>query len=198
MSTALNAAGLIVLAFLCGSIPFGLVVSRLFFGVDIRAQGSGNIGAANALRTLGKGAAAGVLLLDVLKGALPTAIASGYGGAALPWLAPAAGAAAVLGHVYSPWLHGRGGKGVATHLGVLVALAWPAALAFAASWIAAVRLTKYSSVGSLSGTVAAALVLCWIAGPFAGLYGLLAVLLIGYTHRENIARLRAGTENPLR
>jgi acyl phosphate:glycerol-3-phosphate acyltransferase len=190
---------LIVLgAFLLGSIPFGVVVSRLFFRVDIRTQGSGNIGAANALRTLGKIPALVVLLLDVLKGGIATAFAAGYGGQAQPWLGPAAGAAAILGHVYSPWLYWRGGKGVATHLGVLVALAWPAALAFAVVWLAAVLVTNYSSVGSLAGTLLAPFILWACAGPPAAGYGAFAALLILYTHRENIARLRAGTENPLR
>jgi glycerol-3-phosphate acyltransferase PlsY len=198
VSDLYRSAGIIVVAFLAGSIPFGLLVSRLFFGTDIRTQGSGNIGAANALRTMGKGPAACVLVLDILKGALPTAWAAGYAGWALPWLAPAAGAAAILGHIYSPWLGGKGGKGVATHLGVLIALAWPAALAFGATWLGVVALTNFSSAGSLAGTVVSALVLCWVAGPFAGTYGLLAVLVIAYTHRGNIARLRAGTENPLR
>jgi acyl phosphate:glycerol-3-phosphate acyltransferase len=192
------AAAIVVAAFLAGSIPFGVIVGRVFFQVDLRAQGSGNIGAANALRTLGKAPAFVVLLLDALKGGVPTAVAAGYGGEVQPWLGPLAGAAAILGHVYSPWLHWRGGKGVATHLGVLAALAWPAALAFGAVWLAAVLLTGFSSVGSLAGTFLAPFVLWVLAGPAAAGYGAFAALLIAYTHRENIARLRAGTENPLR
>ncbi len=189
---------IVVVAFLAGSIPFGVIVSRLFFRVDLRAQGSGNIGAANALRTLGKGPAIVVLILDVLKGAVPAALAAGYGGDAVPWMGPAAGAAAITGHVFSPWLGWRGGKGVATNLGVLIALAWPAALAFGLVWIAAVLVTNYSSVGSLAGTFVSALVLWYAAGTWAGAYGAFASLLILYTHRENVARLRAGTEHPLR
>jgi glycerol-3-phosphate acyltransferase PlsY len=192
-------AALIILgSFLAGSIPFGVLVGRAFFRVDLRASGSGNIGAANALRTLGKWPAFIVLVLDALKGGLPAAVGLGYGGAALPWLGPAAGAAAILGHVYSPWLRWRGGKGVATHLGVLIALAWPAAAVFGLVWLGAVAATNYSSVGSLAGTFASALVLWYVAGPWAGDYGAFASLLILYTHRENVARLRAGTENPLR
>jgi len=189
---------IVVLAFLAGSIPFGVIVSRLFFRVDLRAQGSGNIGAANALRTLGKVPAIVVLILDILKGAVPTALAAGYGGDAVPWIGPAAGAAAIVGHVYSPWLGWRGGKGVATHLGVLIALAWQAALAFGLVWIGAVLATNYSSAGSLAGTFVSAVVLWYAAGAWAAAYGAFASLLILYTHRENVARLRAGTENPLR
>lgn len=185
-------------AFLTGSIPFGVLVSRWFFQVDLRAQGSGNIGAANALRTLGRVPALVVLVLDVLKGALPVAAGAGYGGDALPWLGPVAGAAAILGHVFCPWLRWRGGKGVATHLGVLIALAWPAAFAFALVWLGIVAMTNFSSAGSLAGTLVSALVLSWAAGPWAGAYSAFAFLLILWTHRENVARLRAGTENPLR
>jgi len=184
--------------FLTGSIPFGVLVSRWFFRIDLRAQGSGNIGAANALRTLGKIPALVVLVLDVLKGALPVAVGAGYGGDALPWLGPAAGAAAILGHVFCPWLRWRGGKGVATHLGVLIALAWPAAFAFALVWFGIVAATNFSSAGSVAGTLVSAFVLWWAAGPWAGAYGAFAFLLILWTHRENVARLRAGTENPLR
>ena len=185
-------------AFLAGSIPFGVLVSRRFFRVDLRSQGSGNIGAANALARSAKPAALAVLVLDMLKGGLPAAAGAGFGGDALPWLAPAAGAAAILGHVYSPWLHWRGGKGVATHLGVLVALAWPAALAFALVWLGAVALTNFSSAGSLAGTLVSALALWWAAGPWAAAYGAFAFLLILSTHQENVVRLRAGTEHPLR
>lgn len=191
-------ASILVAAFLCGSIPFGVLVSRTFFRVDLRAQGSGNIGAANALRTLGKGPALTVLVLDALKGGIPAAIGAGYGGDAYPWLGPAAGAAAILGHVYSPWLGWRGGKGVATHLGVLVALGWPAAVAFGLAWLGIVLATNYSSAGSLGGTLVSAVALWYVSGPWCGAYGAFAFLLILFAHRENVARLRAGTENPLR
>lgn len=194
----MNAALTIVAAFLVGSIPSGVIVSRIFFRIDLREQGSGNIGAANALRTLGKLPAVAVLVLDILKGGIPTAFAAGSAGDVFPWLPAAAGAAAILGHVYSPWLGWRGGKGVATHLGVTIALAWPAAVAFCVVWLAAVMLTNYSSVGSLAGTLISAFLLWPLAGSWAGAYGAFAFLLILFTHRGNVARLRAGTENPLR
>lgn len=194
----MTAALIVIAAFLIGSIPSGVIVSRIFFHVDLRAQGSGNIGAANALRTLGKLPAVVVLVLDVLKGGIPTAFAAGFMGSVLPWLPAAAGAAAILGHVYSPWLGWRGGKGVATHLGVTIALAWPAAVAFCAVWLGMVMLTNYSSAGSLAGTLVSALLLWAFGGSWAAAYGAFAFLLILYTHRGNVARLRAGTENPLR
>jgi glycerol-3-phosphate acyltransferase PlsY len=186
---------LIVVAFLVGSIPFGVVVGRGLFHTDIRNSGSGNIGAANALRTFGVPGAIAVLLLDSLKGFAPTW--------AVVWLAvpltgaaEVAGFAALLGHCYSPWLGWRGGKGVATHLGVVFALSWESGLAFMAAFIIAMVPTGYSSVGSLTATVVAALSLWYFAGPAALCYGVAAGALIFWRHRENIARLRAGTELP--
>ncbi len=186
---------LIVVAFLVGSIPFGVVVGRTLFHTDIRHSGSGNIGAANALRTFGVPGAVAVLLLDSLKGFAPTLAAM--------WLAiPVAGApevagfAALVGHCYSPWLGWRGGKGVATHLGVVFALSWESGLAFMAAFIVATAPTGYSSVGSLTATVIAAFALWYFAGPAALCYGVVAGALIFWRHRENIARLRAGTELP--
>lgn len=195
--TPLRFALWIVAGFLVGSIPFGVLVSRAFFGTDLRAHGSGNIGAANALRALGKGPALAVLILDALKGALPAAAAAGYGGDALPWLAPATGAAAVLGHIFSPWLGWRGGKGVATSLGVVFALAWPAGLAFVVVWAAAAAATGYSSAGSLAASFVTPFALWLWAGPPAAAYGVFAAVVIVVAHRANIARLRAGTEHPL-
>ncbi|HYZ15502.1 MAG TPA: glycerol-3-phosphate acyltransferase, partial [Candidatus Acidoferrum sp.] len=140
-----------VIAFFVGAIPFGVLVSRTFYGTDLRGSGSGNIGAANALRTLGKRGAVAVLLLDALKGFAPTLAASAIGGAPLAALAAFA---AMLGHCYSPFLAGRGGKGVATFFGTLFALWWPAGLIFALVWIAAVAASGFSSVGSMLGTLA--------------------------------------------
>ncbi len=132
MTIALDAA-LVVASFFVGAIPFGLVVSRLFFRRDLRAEGSGNIGAANALRTLGKGGAIAVLVLDALKGALPVIAGRVLGGETL---ALTAAFAAILGHCFSPFLNFRGGKGVATNLGAVLALAWPAGGIFAVIWLA--------------------------------------------------------------
>ncbi len=169
--------------FLVGSIPFGVLVSRLFFHRDIRAEGSGNIGAANALRTLGKKAAAAVLAV----------IASG--GAEM--LAVLAGLAAVIGHCYSPFLRGRGGKGVATSYGVIWALAWPAAVAFTIVWIATIVAVGFSSVASMLASAAMPFALWFMLGRAGLVYGVASAILIVYKHRENIARLRAGTETTL-
>lgn len=193
MST-LVAAAVVVASFFIGAIPFGLVVSTLFFKRDIRGEGSGNIGAANALRAMGKGPAVAVLLLDALKGALPVLAGRSFGGDAL---AAVAAFAAVCGHCFSPFLNFRGGKGVATNLGAALAFAWPAGLIFAVVWIALVAATGFSSAGSLLGCLALIPALWYLAGPAAGLYGLAAALLIIFMHRANIARLRAGTESTL-
>lgn len=194
MSVALSVVALAA-AFLIGSVPFGYLIGRLFFRTDLRAEGSGNIGAMNALRTLGKGGGAAVLLLDALKGFVPVVLAlrSGVGPAA------AVAAAAVLGHCFSPWLGWKGGKGVATSFGAIFALCWPAGLIAVGGWIAGALLTRYSSVGSMLGSVLAPVAL-WLFthSPADTLYGVVATMFIVYTHRENLARLRAGTEGPIR
>jgi glycerol-3-phosphate acyltransferase PlsY len=192
-----------MLAFAAGSIPFGVLVGRIFYGTDLRKAGSGNIGAANALRTLGTAGALAVLALDALKGFVPAAavLALGARSVAEPQLvsliAGAAGFAALLGHCFSPWLHFHGGKGVATHLGVAFALAWPAGLVFMAVWAAVALWSGYSSAGSLVATLSSTVALWLVAGPSGLVYGACASLVIFWRHRENIARLRAGTENTL-
>lgn len=193
----MNAAlGILTLAgaFAVGSIPFGVLVSRAFFGTDLRHQGSGNIGAANALRTLGKRGAAAVLVLDALKGFLPTFAAGLLAGSPL---AAVAGLAAIAGHCWSPFLGFRGGKGVATLFGTLFALWWPAGFAFAIVWIAAVVAAGYASVGSMLGALAMAPVLWFGIGTPGLVYGLVAALFIIVRHRENLERLAQGTENRL-
>ncbi len=184
----------LVAAFCIGAIPFGVVVSRVFFRRDIRGAGSGNIGAANALRTLGKRGAIAVLVLDALKGAAAVWIARAAGGHALP---AAAALLAVAGHCWSPLLGFRGGKGVATSLGAILALAWPAGVVFAAVWIAVVAATGFSSAGSMLGSIAAAPALGLLIGGPGWAYGTVAALLIIVKHRENLIRLRAGTESVL-
>lgn len=188
------AAALLVASFAAGAIPFGVVVSRAFYRRDIRTVGSGNIGAANALRALGVKGAVAVLALDALKGALPALAGIAVGGTPL---GAGAALAAVLGHCFSPFLGFRGGKGVATNFGAVLALAWPAGLAFALVWIAAVGVSRYASVGSMLASAAMGPVLWLAAGPAAGAYGLASALLIVGMHRGNLARLRAGTENVL-
>lgn len=190
----LAVALLVVAAFFVGAIPFGVVVSRLFFRRDLRESGSGNIGAANALRTLGRRGALVVLLLDALKGALPVVAGRALGG---DGPAVVAAFAAVAGHCFSPFLRFRGGKGVATSFGAIVALAWPAGIAFTLVWIAAIVAFGYASVASMSASAAMPFVLLSTAGEAAAAYGLASALLILVMHRENLARLRAGTENRL-
>lgn len=185
-------------AFLIGSIPFGYLIGRMFYRTDIRAQGSGNIGAMNALRSLGKTGGATVLLLDALKGFVPVFVSLAYfrgSGTA----AAVAAACAVLGHCFSPWLRWRGGKGVATSFGAVFAMSWGAGLIAVGGWITGALLTQYSSVGSMLGSVLAPFALWFFTGSAAEtIYGALAALFIIYTHRENVARLRSGTESAIR
>ncbi len=195
-------------AFLIGSIPFGYVIGRFFYRTDIRRGGSGNIGAMNALRTLGKGGAVAVLFLDALKGFAPTLWALSFFRGHLDVgnfppgeqiVAAIVAAGAVLGHCFSPWLRWRGGKGVATSFGAVFAFSWPAGLIAVAGWIGGAALTRYSSVGSILGSLLApAAIWSFTHSLPETAYGVFAALLIVFTHRENVARLRAGTENPIR
>lgn len=186
--------GVVAGAFVLGSLPIGPIVSRLFYGTDIRKQGSGNIGAANVMRTLGRGAGAAVLILDALKGFIATDVAHAVGG--LP-LALVAGWVAVLGHCYSPWLRFKGGKGVATELGVLFAVSWPAGLVFIGVWVAAVLACGYASVGSLLASLSSIATLWLFVNGWAALYATLVLALIAWRHRENVRRLLDGRENRL-
>lgn len=180
---------LVVGAFVAGSIPFGVLIARRR-GVDIRASGSGNIGATNVSRVLGARAGAAVLVLDAAKGALPVAAARFVIGAPA-WDVVAVGAAAILGHCFSPLLGGKGGKGVATAFGVFVVLA-PIESAVAVLVFAAVaRASRVAALGSLAGvaTIAALMIRAGDA-PRAALALTTTVLLV-YTHRTNLAKLRA-------
>ena len=184
----------VVVAFFVGAIPFGVLVSRAFYGTDIRKSGSGNIGAANALRTLGKRGAIAVLALDALKGFAPTLAAGALGG---PVPAALAAFASVAGHCWSPFLGFKGGKGVATFLGAVIALWWPAGIAFGIVWIAAVLACGYASVGSMLASLAMAPVLWFGLGRIGLVYGLVSAVLIIYRHHETLARLRQGTKTRL-
>jgi glycerol-3-phosphate acyltransferase PlsY len=183
-----------VAAFLIGSIPFGYLIGKLFYRRDIRASGSGNIGAMNALRTLGKGGAIAVLVLDAVKGTIPPLLALVFAGSAE--LAACVAAAAVLGHCFSPWLGWKGGKGVATSLGALFALSWPAGVTAVVGWLLGAAATTYSSVGSMLASAVAPIALWYFTRDwwFTG-YGVFAAVLIFYTHRDNIVRIQAGREN---
>ena len=185
---------LVVGAYLVGSIPFGVVIGRALFGVDPRSVGSGNIGAANSLRALGKTGAALVLACDVVKGAAPTAIAL-HALHASPLLTAAVGLATIVGHNWSVFLGFSGGKGVATGLGVLVVLSWQATLAFAVVWFVTMLITRYASLSSMLASAAVPIALAALRQPRAYLgYGIVAFALVLLRHDQNIRRLIAGTE----
>jgi glycerol-3-phosphate acyltransferase PlsY len=173
-----------------GSIPFGLVLTRLAGTTDIRGIGSGNIGATNVLRTGRKDLAAATLLLDALKGTVAVLIAWRFG----LYPAMAAGLGALLGHMFPVWLGFRGGKAVATFLGCMLGLYWPAALVFAIVWIAVALITRYSSAAGIAGMIASVIVLALLRSLDLAAIAFVMTLLILWKHRENIARLRAGTE----
>jgi glycerol-3-phosphate acyltransferase PlsY len=180
----------VAVAYLCGSIPFGLLIAKVVTGGDVRSVGSGNIGATNVARAAGRPAAIATLILDALKGLLPVLLAARTGPGS-PVLPSICAVAAVLGHCYPVWLGFRGGKGVATGLGVSLALAPVAAVAGAATWLVLYKLFRISSVGSLAG-VAVALGLALFTADRSALYGLVGVaLLIVLRHRGNIRRLLA-------
>jgi glycerol-3-phosphate acyltransferase PlsY len=185
-------AAALAFGYLLGSIPFGLLITRLAGTQDLRTLGSGNIGATNVLRTGRKGLAAATLLCDMLKGTAAVLIMYRLWGQDMAILA---GLGAFLGHLFPVWLRFKGGKGVATYLGVLLALSWLAALIFALIWLAVAALTRYSSLSALVAGAATPAVLWWGTGDRqeAQLFVLLTVLIF-VMHRANIARLLAGTE----
>src|SRR3954465_11410229 len=180
-----------ILGYLLGSIPFGLVLTRIAGTQDLRSIGSGNIGATNVLRTGRKGLAAATLICDMLKGTVAVIVAGIYGG---PNAAMLAGAAAFVGHLFPVWLNFKGGKGVAVYIGVLLGLFWPAAIVFCVLWLAPAATTRYSSLSGLVAGVVTPIFLWWFGHPaLAALFAVLTLLLF-YVHRENIKRLQTGTE----
>ena len=180
-----------VLGYLLGSIPFGLVLTRLGGTQDLRSIGSGNIGATNVLRTGRKGLAAATLLCDMLKGTVAVLIAGHYGG---PDAAMLAALGAFLGHLFPVWLRFKGGKGVAVYIGVLIGLFWPAAVLFCALWLATAVLTRYSSLSALVASVVTPFFLWWYGHLALALLFAVLTLLLFFMHRENIRRLQAGSE----
>ncbi len=184
----------LVFGYLCGSIPFGILLTRLTGGPDLRAIGSGNIGATNVLRTGRKGLAAATLLGDVLKGTAAVLLTGYFLGHDF---AIVAALGAFLGHLFPVWLRFRGGKGVATYLGVVIGLEWPAAIVFCAIWLAVAALSRYSSLAALVAS-AATPIFVWWRGDLkdAALFLLLSVLL-WIMHRSNIVRLLRGTEGKI-
>jgi len=185
---------LIAVGYLLGSIPFGVIVTRLFGAGDLRQIGSGNIGATNVLRTGRKGLAAATLILDGAKGAVAVLLARHFVPELGDHAAMIAGAAAMFGHCYPVWLNFRGGKGVATLLGLALALAWPIGVVFAVVWLGAVLSLRISSLGGMLGAISAPIAALAFGHPVysVGLAGLAVIVL--WRHRENIARLRAGAE----
>lgn len=186
-------AAAIIFGYLLGSIPFGLLITRIAGMGDVRKIGSGNIGATNVLRTGNKKLAALTLLLDMLKGTVAVLVAGIWG----PGLAILAGFAAFIGHLFPIWLGFKGGKGVATYLGVLIGLAWPAALVFAIVWLAVAWVSKYSSLAALVAAVAVPLYLFW-SGPaaVAWLFTLMSIIVFA-KHYANIGRLLDGNESKI-
>jgi glycerol-3-phosphate acyltransferase PlsY len=181
----------LVLGYALGSVPFGVLLTRAFGAGDLRSIGSGNIGATNVLRTGRKGLAAATLLLDLAKGFLAVWLAWRW----FPDFPGMAALGAVLGHVFPVWLKFKGGKGVATMMGVSLGLAWPVGLAYALTWIGMLALTRISSLAGMTAGLAAPIA-AWLLG-LTSLVPVLAALalLVLILHRGNIARLRAGTES---
>lgn len=179
-------------AYLLGSVPFGVLITRIMGLGDLRSIGSGNIGATNVLRTGNRAAAAATLILDAGKGAAAVLAARALIGEDAAQLA---GLAAFVGHLFPVFLRFRGGKGVATFIGTVLALAWPVGLVVCATWLAVAWLWRYSSLAGMAGAVSAPLwALALGHGGMATLATALAALVL-LRHRDNIARLRAGTES---
>jgi glycerol-3-phosphate acyltransferase PlsY len=177
--------------YLLGSIPFGLLITRAAGLGDVRKIGSGNIGATNVLRTGNKGLAALTLTLDALKGAAAVLIAWRFG----PEAGMAAGFGAFLGHLFPVWLGFKGGKGVATYVGVLFSFAWQAGLVFAIAWIVVAFASRFSSLAALVATVVAPMALFLMGRHELAVVAGAMTVIVFLKHRANIARLRAGTES---
>ncbi|MGQ0567579.1 MAG: glycerol-3-phosphate 1-O-acyltransferase PlsY [Gemmobacter sp.] len=180
-----------LLAYLLGSVPFGMVITRAMGLGDLRQIGSGNIGATNVLRTGHKGAAAATLILDAAKGGIAVLVARAL---LAEDAAQLAGLAAFLGHLFPVWLRFKGGKGVATFLGTLLALSWPVGLAVCATWAVVAALGRISSLAALAAAASSTL---WMLGLGQGTMvalGAVLTLLVYQRHSANIRRLRAGTE----
>ncbi len=176
--------------YICGSIPFGLIITRIAGLGDIRAIGSGNIGATNVLRTGRKGIAALTLVLDALKGAVPVLFALRYGEP----VAHFAAAGAVVGHVFPVWLGFKGGKGVATTFGVMLAVCWPAGLAALVTWAASAAIFRYSSLAALLAMALLPVYAWFFSGPRVAVLAAFIALLVVACHRTNIVRLWHGEE----
>jgi acyl phosphate:glycerol-3-phosphate acyltransferase len=188
-------AAALAFGYLCGSIPFGVLLTRLAGTADIRSVGSGSIGATNVLRTGRKALAAGTLAGDILKGTAAVAITIAVFGRHAAYYAAIG---AFLGHLFPVWLGFRGGKGVATYIGLLLGFgAWTALLAFCLIWLAVAAATRYSSLAALTASVATPAVLWWIGDLSAAKLFLPLSALLWIMHRANLARLIGGTESKI-
>ncbi len=183
-------AGALLLGYLLGSIPFGVLLTRAAGAGDLRQIGSGNIGATNVLRTGRKGLAAATLLLDMAKGAVAVLLAAAF----LPGTAALAATAAFVGHCYPVWLKFRGGKGVATLMGVVLALYWPSGLVYAAVWLGLLATVRISSVSGMAAAVSAPVSAAFFGRIDLVLMLLALALIVLWKHRENIDRLLSGAE----
>ncbi len=184
---------MLLMGYVFGSVPFGLLLTKLVGTEDLRSIGSGNIGATNVLRTGRKGLAAATLILDAFKGTAAALIGLHFS----EYTGVVAGLGAFLGHLYPVWLKGKGGKGVATYLGVTLGLAWPGALVFAVVWLGIAFITRYSSAAALGASAAVPIALWAMARTsVAELLAALAVLL-WLKHWPNISRLMDGTEGKI-
>jgi len=184
----------LVLGYLLGSIPFGLLLTRAAGLGDVRSIGSGNIGATNVLRTGNKGLAAATLILDMLKGTVAVLLANHFLG---PEAAMAAGFGAFIGHIFPVWLGFKGGKGVATYLGVLLGFGINPALVFAVVWIGMALMFRFSSLAALSAAIIVPVALFYMGMPMVALmFGVMSVIVF-WKHRANIQRLAAGTETKI-
>ncbi len=183
-------AGVLLLGYLLGSIPFGVLLTRAAGAGDLRKIGSGNIGATNVLRTGRKGLAAATLLLDMAKGAVAVLLAAAF----LPGAGALAATAAFIGHCYPVWLKFRGGKGVATLMGVVLALYWPSGLVYAAVWLGLLATVRISSVSGMAAAISAPVSAAFFGRIDLVLMLLALALIVLWKHRENIDRLLSGAE----
>lgn len=183
-----------IFGYLLGSIPFGIVLTRIAGGPDVRAIGSGNIGATNVLRTGNKALAAATLLGDILKGTVAVLAAGSYAGhdAAL-----AAGLGAFLGHLFPVWLRFKGGKGVATYIGLLLGLFWPGAVVFCVIWLVVAAASRYSSLAALVASAVTPIAIWFLGAQSSALLFFMLTALLWIMHRANIARLFAGSEGKI-